>query len=708
MATLVLTAVGSALGGPVGGAIGGVLGNAIDRSVLAPSPRRAGARLSDLKVQTSSYGTPLPRIFGTMRVAGCVIWSTDLIETRSVARGGKGRPGVEGFRYAASFAVALSARRIDGIGRIWAEGQLLRGAAGDWKVPVTMRLYRGDEAQAPDPLIAALEAHAPAYRGLAYAVFENLPLETFGNRIPSLNFEVVGDASAPSIGAMAAALGEGVVTGAGPGVTLPGYATGAESVAGALDLLATIAGGWWVPAGEALRLADASGAPLSIAADAGLVERRQPIETVPQRVRITCYDPARDYQIGVQQAARPGGGWREEAREVSAALDAAQARGLAQAVLKRAERARVTRRVTLDTTTIGIAPGDAVRCAGETAVWRVSRVEVSGQAVSLSLVTTESGTAALPADAGRVVGAPDRPIAKSVLVAAELPPLDDARGETLRVAVLANGTDPGWRGAALLASDDAGATWAEAGGTAAPAVVGQLANSAAAGSASLLDRRVTLEVELAHDALTLMSIDDAALDRGGNLALLGDELIQFRDAEQLSPRRWRLSTLLRGRRGSAAQAHAAGADFALLEPACVATVAVAHAQPGDTIRLLASGAGDPEPVGVTVALSGRSLAPPAPVRVRAARRNDGLHLRWVRRSRFGWRWRDDGEVPLGEEQERYRVTIGEGPTARVIESDTPSLTVPAAMVPADAMQVAVRQLGTFGASAATISLITGE
>src|SRR5690606_34134727 len=30
----------------------------------------------------------------------------------------------------------------------------------------------------------------PAYRGVAYIVFERLPLEGFGNRIPQLNFEV--------------------------------------------------------------------------------------------------------------------------------------------------------------------------------------------------------------------------------------------------------------------------------------------------------------------------------------------------------------------------------------------------------------------------------------------------------------------------------------------------------------------------------------
>ena len=54
-----------------------------------------------------------------------------------------------------------------------------------------MRLYTGDEAQTADPLIVAKEGEAPAYRGLAYVVFERLPLADFGNRIPQLSFEVL-------------------------------------------------------------------------------------------------------------------------------------------------------------------------------------------------------------------------------------------------------------------------------------------------------------------------------------------------------------------------------------------------------------------------------------------------------------------------------------------------------------------------------------
>jgi len=57
---------------------------------------------------------------------------------------------------------------------------------------VTWRWYPGDESQGRDPFIAAKmgAANTPAYRGTAYVVFEDLPLESYGNRLPQLSFEV--------------------------------------------------------------------------------------------------------------------------------------------------------------------------------------------------------------------------------------------------------------------------------------------------------------------------------------------------------------------------------------------------------------------------------------------------------------------------------------------------------------------------------------
>ena len=88
--------------------------------------------------------------------------------------------------YFASLAVALCEGPITGIGRTWADGKPMSLDG------VTVRVHLGGEDQEPDPFIAAKTgaANTPAYRGTAYVVFEELPLERFGNRLPQLSFEV--------------------------------------------------------------------------------------------------------------------------------------------------------------------------------------------------------------------------------------------------------------------------------------------------------------------------------------------------------------------------------------------------------------------------------------------------------------------------------------------------------------------------------------
>ena len=189
MAQVVLTAVGTAVGGPLGGAIGGVLGGLADRALVASlaAPRDAGGRLSGLELHSTSVGAPMPAVFGRARVAGQTIWAARFREKRIEQRSGGGKgsgPKTVSYSYSLSFAVGLCEGPIDGIGRIWADGQVM-----DVSV-VQMRTHLGGPDQAPDPLIEAVEGAAPAFRNTAYLVFEDLPLDRWGARPPQLNVEI--------------------------------------------------------------------------------------------------------------------------------------------------------------------------------------------------------------------------------------------------------------------------------------------------------------------------------------------------------------------------------------------------------------------------------------------------------------------------------------------------------------------------------------
>lgn len=705
MATLVLSVVGGVVGGPVGAAIGGLIGNAVDHTILGPKGRE-GPRLADLSVQTSSYGAPIPKVFGTMRVAGSVIWATDLQEHRSTERSGKGQPSVTSYSYSASFAVALSSRAIVSVGRIWADGNLLRGEAGDWKASTGFRLHPGDEDQPVDPLIAAHEgAGTPAHRGIAYCVFEDLQLADYGNRIPSLTFEVVADTGAANVGDIARAIGGGAIASEGVAATLGGFSAYGDSARGVAELLARAAGGWFAPTATGVLLRADEGPAVTIE-DAGWGEGRlrdrsvRALETVPKVLTLAHYDPAREYQTGSQQVRRPGAGVRSERVELPAVLDAGAARTLAAGMLARAEVERVRRTVSLDVGAAHVEPGDRVTIAGEVGVWRVAEARLEGLVTTLVLVPLAPAPLAQVSTPGRVVAAPDRVVGATRVEVFELPNLDDTLLTQPRVLIAAAGTGAAWRRAALLWSLDEGTSWTGAGASALPATLGTVMSPPGPGPTTLFDLANTLEVELLHDEMTLESTDDAGLDAGRNLAMVGEELLQFGSATQLSARRWRLERLLRARRGATAT-HLAGERFVLVEPACALPLDVPASAIGRRVRVLASGVGDTSgPAEAAAMVSGVSVAPPAPVRLHAERLADGgVRVTWVRRSRLGWRWRDGGDAPLGEEREAFRVTVTAAGAVRTLVTASREALVPSDEVAAGA-QVTVRQLGTFAESAA--------
>lgn len=202
MATILLSAAGAAVGSGFGGtvlglsgavigrAVGATLGRALDQRLLgAGSDAVETGRVDRFRLMGASEGTAVARIFGKLRVPGQVIWATRFKETRSESGGGKGAPRLRtvSYSYSVSLAVALCEGQIDGVGRIWADGVEIAPSS------VTMRVYKGGNLQQPDPKIEAVEGIglAPAYRGIAYVVLEDLELAPFGNRVPQFNFEVI-------------------------------------------------------------------------------------------------------------------------------------------------------------------------------------------------------------------------------------------------------------------------------------------------------------------------------------------------------------------------------------------------------------------------------------------------------------------------------------------------------------------------------------
>ncbi|QIE41652.1 host specificity protein [Rhodobacteraceae bacterium SC52] len=206
MATLLLSAAGAAAGGAVGGsvlglsaavlgrAVGATVGQLIDQQLMGSGSEVVErGRVERFRLTGASEGAPVPQVYGRMRMAGQVIWASQFSEQASTERvsGGKGGGGggtsVTTYSYSVSLAIALCEGQIGHVARIWADGQELE------RDSLSVRVYPGSDTQQADPKIAAIEGAelAPAYRGTAYVVLEDLDLTPFGNRVPQFTFEVV-------------------------------------------------------------------------------------------------------------------------------------------------------------------------------------------------------------------------------------------------------------------------------------------------------------------------------------------------------------------------------------------------------------------------------------------------------------------------------------------------------------------------------------
>jgi hypothetical protein len=720
MATIILGALGRFIGGPVGGAIGSILGQAVDSSLLG-SKTLQGPRLKELGVQTSGYGNAIPAVFGAVRIAGSVIWATDLIEHKSKSGGGKGRPKTVQYSYSASFAVALSSRAVLRIGRIWADGNLLRGAAGDFKTRTTFRFYSGHDDQPADPLIAAAKGSAgcPAFRGVSYAVFEDMELADFGNRIPSLTFEIFERDIAVPLTEIAAALSGGNIAG-NSAETVRGYAAEGDDVRTALAPLIETLPVILRPQRSALALHDwwssgLSASDIDVAAAAGRTEfslpsrRRGAPGKQVQTVMLRHYDPARDFQTGVQRSEQPRAGRIARQIDLPASLDANAARRIADLQM---QQSRVTRdswsghAVTAEN---ALVPGDWIADPGGDGKWQIAEIEYL---MGASRISARRSLSAYPdrayaADAGSSVPAPDFSAGPTRLAVMDLPALDGVDPTQPLVAIAASGGSPGWRAAALSLQSPTGLI--DIGITAPAAVIGTVVGSLAPHPAYLIDTMAMLDIQLAHGGMIIPAGPGDPLASDAILCWIGGELVRAGRAQYLGNNRYRLSMLQRGCFGSEANitSHIAGETFVLMEASSIRGIDGAYTALGASLTVEALGIADPAPVLQTVAVTGRALQPFAPVHAAISRTASGdITLMWVRRTRTDPGWQDYVDVPMIEGILQFTVSVMRG--GLMLASENVMATVVTftsarlaewGVVGGDQLTLQIAQIGRYGRSA---------
>jgi hypothetical protein len=182
-----------------GAAIGGALG-----SLLDPKEIIEGPRLEDLKVQVSTYGIGVPRLYGTERLGGNVIWSTDKLEIATDTEAGKGGgPINRSYKYYVHMTLLLCETPRDGstvsILKFFQDGKLIWDVSSGISIESALAsaenpysafvLFQGHNDQLPDPIEESWTGGpgtCSAYRGVVR--IRMIAIECPGGRVPQFSF----------------------------------------------------------------------------------------------------------------------------------------------------------------------------------------------------------------------------------------------------------------------------------------------------------------------------------------------------------------------------------------------------------------------------------------------------------------------------------------------------------------------------------------
>jgi hypothetical protein len=413
---------------------------------------------------------------------------------------------------------------------------------------------------------------------------------------------------------------------------------------------------------------------------------------LPQRVNVTYIDRPFNYDPVTQTSQRQVVRAVDQVTtNLPIVMGATQAKKIADIMLYSAWKERVSFQLTLPPEYVRIEPTDVitVTVSGVAHEMRVMKTDMEANGVmKISAVAEDISSYDFytqPGETGKTLTPPVL-VPQTHVQFVDAPPLPSdtiSNQGMLRIGVAADGAN--WNGSAVYRSDDGGEnggnTFNLIAGLDGAATFGIIITNLPAGPFETWD--TVNEVQVVLTAGSLASVNELAVLNGANAALIGDELVQFQNAELIAESTYKLTRLLRGRQGTewAIGSHTAGNRFILISPALY-TAAIANNLIGRELFYKAVSVGNSlgNTDEVAFAYTGRNLKPFAPVHVKGARDSSGnLTISWIRRSRTNGEWRDGVGIPLGEETESYEVDIMNGSAVlRTIETTSPTASYSAA------------------------------
>ena len=707
----------------------------------SPSVNQEGPRLNDLSAPKSSYGAGIPRIYGSVRVAGNLIWAAPIRETVTTTQsssggGGKGGGGGGGgttttYTYNASFAVLLAEGRIGGIKRIWLNSKLVYNIAPDADIDTynnsvsfseRFRFYGGSEGQnsGQDSIIAGWQGweNTPAYRGRSYLVFADIPLEEWGNRLPAVSVELVqwgtgyySEGRLYSTPTSVGAIAQDICSRVGfnladldttevNDIAVQGFWTNTSiSARDALGQLQKVFFFDVIESGGKLKFIKQirPGNPLAIPlADLATHEygqerpddfnsiRTQDTEILDE-VSVTYLDIDFAYQQASQSAQRQiSPNKNKNDLKFDVVLSASVALSVAQKTLYLgwAQRRRFTFTLPLKYATL--EPGDIASIAffgGDAQLIYILKINIGANfLLECEGIPYEPSLLALSAVATAPAISLAIPTPSSTTLALLDINLVNDTDTDFGIYIAATG-NAAWRNAGLYVSRNNGNSYDFAKSLFTKTITGTCNNTL--GTASEFTRDLGNSISITITSGQLESLSEIDFMNGRNCALVGNEIIYFKNATLTAASTYLLTELLRGRRGTewAIAGHAASENFVLLS----GYLERVEGQTLDlnTQRLYKAPISTQTLADITATgftTTGKSLKPYAPCQIKGIRDgSDNLTINWVRRTRKGGMLVDYKDVDLSELSEAYEVDILSGSTiVRTLSSATPTVSYSAA------------------------------
>ena len=697
----------------------------IGTQLLTPRQKIKGPQLNDLKVAKSNFGVQIPIIYGSNKIAGNLIWSTDIKEVSKTTSGGKGigGPQTTNYTYFANAAFLFTEGPIQGIRRLWLDNKLvynLSETATSQEIADSqtfkdkyLRIYLGSSTQLADPLIQVDKgANTPAYRYRSYIVLENFPLADFGNRIPLCFAECC-----TSIATNGTTITRNRVTVSSivrdlclranlstndidlteipDSLTTQGYSIAQTS--DIKELLTSI-----LPAFD-LDVVDSNGKlkfikskrPFTTASinqsDLSTVEINQSSpftyeETIlqeidlPFEVDVNFVAWKQDYVDATQRAIKQTTNSKTtQVVNFPLCLSSSEAATIADHLLYQAWIRRSSFKFYLPISYIFLEPGDLINFPsnGTTVPLLISKVDIGANYILQVEAVTYEGTiydtTRYIANDNEATPTLQTTSANSDFRIIETNNLSYSDPNYQIYTACSGGTS--WSGAQILSTKQVGSYQTTE-------VVGAFSGRSTIGIASLLpshapglDTTSTLAVALIENSPQLESIDDTALAADvANMAVVGQpgrwEIIKYKTATLTSTNHYQLTNLIRGYRGTEGNIgnHQANDQFIQLKGSTFGTYALTREDIGRTfsIKAVSRNSTEADTSAITYTYLGTSSKPFAPTDLTATLTTGDWVIAWHRRDRKAAEGTAYGSQPLSDvnadNQDFYEVDIFNGAT----------------------------------------------